>query len=361
MKASEIVKQMSDEEVIKILEDLGSDNYRYVNDGILFRTICHNGANSGKLKLHYHRDSKTFHCYTECGQIGNIFNLYMHMYGCEFNDAYVYICEELNISMANIPLKYGFTEITDTSFINKFNNNSNNIKLEDLIVKDDNVLNRFSDMFYQKWIDEHISIETMKLFNIKFDILEGCIIIPHYNIAGDLIGIRARHLKENVIESFGKYMPLTIDGESYSYPTRLNLFGLNVNMLNIIKYKTIVIGESEKFVMQHKTFYPDTSTAVGLNGSVLSDEHIEILKGLGVETVVLALDKEYTNQEESDRYSILIKRKIVDKLYPFFNVEILWDRWNLIDYKDAPTDKGKEIYEELYKNRIIYHPVMNLT
>jgi hypothetical protein len=30
----------------------------------------------------------------------------------------------------------------------------------------------------------------------------------------------------------------------------------------------------------------------------------------------------------------------------------IWDMDNLLGYKDSPYDKGKKVFEELYKNRI---------
>ena len=36
-----------------------------------------------------------------------------------------------------------------------------------------------------------------------------------------------------------------------------------------------------------------------------------------------------------------------------FNINFMYDKDKLfLDYKDSPIDKGKEIFEELYKRRI---------
>lgn len=352
MNAKEVLEKITDDDIIQIMESLGSDKHRCINDGILFRTICHNGENEGKLKLHYHSESKTFYCYTECGNLSNIFNLIMHIRDCKFYEAYIYVCEILGISNSYQSLTAGFKQLSDNSFINKFNRKEEEV-YEELRVLDESIINRFHNLYHQSWIDDHISIEVMKEFNIKFDILEGCIVIPHYDIKGDLIGIRGRYLDERKVEEGKKYMPLYIDGILCSYPTALNLFGININANNIIKYKRVIIGEAEKFVLQHKTFYPETSTAVALNGSSLSDYHIQLLKWLGVETIVLALDKEYTNNEEANSYSIKLKNAFIDRLKLYFNIEILWDTEDLIEYKDSPADKGKEVFDKLYENRFV--------
>ncbi|MGL5623994.1 hypothetical protein, partial [Cetobacterium sp.] len=151
-----------------------------------------------------------------------------------------------------------------------------------------------------------------------------------------------------------KYMPLVIGDFVCKYPTGSNLYGLNINRENIKRSKIMIIGESEKFVMQHNTFYPDQSVAVALNGSSLSYEQIKYIKDLGVEEVVLALDKEFKDASEEKEYAEKIVNSIIKKLHPMFKVSIIWDKDNLIEYKDSPTDQGKEIYEKLYKNRVIY-------
>ena len=42
---------------------------------------------------------------------------------------------------------------------------------------------------------------------------------------------------------------------------------------------------------------------------------------------------------------------IGEKFAPYCKVTIIWDRENLLNIKDSPFDKGKEIFERLYKER----------
>ena len=46
-------------------------------------------------------------------------------------------------------------------------------------------------------------------------------------------------------------------------------------------------------------------------------------------------------------------------MLPYFNVYVLWDTKGLLDYKDSPCDKGREVLLELMKNKIyeIYNRV----
>ena len=53
-----------------------------------------------------------------------------------------------------------------------------------------------------------------------------------------------------------------------------------------------------------------------------------------------------------NRLEISIKDKIIDKLSPFFTVSVLWDTNDLLEYKDSPTDRGKETLLQLMDNKI---------
>lgn len=353
MEAKEILNIISEEDIINIMSLLGS-GYKEVNDGLLFKTVCHNGEGNGKHKLHYHSKSKTFYCYTQCGNIGNIFNLIKEVRGCNFKEAYNFVCESLGINSSYGTLVYGFREeATDNSFIQKFTPKPAEEK-EKLKIRDKGVLKEFWRLYHQSWIDDYISKETMEKFNIQYDVLENAIIIPHFDKNNKLIGIRARNLNQELIDEGRKYMPIFHNGELYNYPTGLNLFGLNITKRAIKKHKKVIIGESEKFVMQHYSFYGKDSVAVALGGSALSEYQVELLKELGVERVILALDKEFSSEEEAKIYAQKIKHSFISKLYPFFTVEIIWDNKNVLGLKDAPTDAGKEVFEELYRDRMIY-------
>ena len=75
---------------------------------------------------------------------------------------------------------------------------------------------------------------------------------------------------------------------------------------------------------------------------------------LGVREVIIALDKQYevVDSEECKKWAKHIKEKIIDKLSPYVIVTVLWDTSGLLDYKDSPTDKGKETLLQLMDSKI---------
>ena len=115
-----------------------------------------------------------------------------------------------------------------------------------------------------------------------------------------------------------------------------------------------MLVEAEKSVLQTDTMFGDDNFTVALCGSNLTDRQIKIILELGVREVIVALDKQFTtiDSEECVKWAKMIKEKIVNRLAPYVKVSILWDTKNLLDYKDSPTDKGKEVLLQLMQDKL---------
>ena len=180
------------------------------------------------------------------------------------------------------------------------------------------------------------------------------IIIPHYDMDNNLVGIRCRNLKQDVVERGMKYMPIRHGGVVYNHPTGSVLYGLNINKEDINRTGKVILFESEKSILQLDTMYPNCNIGVCVSGSSLTDRQVEILKELNIDEVCLAFDKEYEKigDNEEKFYAKKIQDTIVSKLKAFYNVSVLWDTKGLLDKQDSPTDKGKEVFDTLMKERI---------
>ena len=49
--------------------------------------------------------------------------------------------------------------------------------------------------------------------------------------------------------------------------------------------------------------------------------------------------------------------KEAQEILPKVKIYIIWDNDNLLDEKDSPTDKGIEVFKQLYKTKRIYKEV----
>lgn len=353
MTAQELKSKLTEDDIKKLLELMGATFYYEDDDMWITDTICHHGT---KPKLYFYKDSMSFHCYTECGQL-DIIGVVMGYKGYEqeeFQKAINWISVKLNLDNH----VYGFgkqEQISDWEFIKKYKKNKK-VKPKDkiLVPYDKNVLNIFQHFYCQSWIEEGISVETMKKYNILYSTWQQKIIIPHYDMNNNLIGVRSRALLPDDIELFGKYSPFKIGNKFYNHSLGLNLFGLNHNINAIQKKRKIMLVEAEKSVFQTDTMFSEDNFTVALCGSNLTDYQKGIILMLGVREVIIALDKQYQtlDSDECKNWSQHIKDKIIDKLSPFVSVSVLWDSTNLLGYKDSPTDRGKETLLKLMENKI---------
>ena len=81
---------------------------------------------------------------------------------------------------------------------------------------------------------------------------------------------------------------------------------------------------------------------------------MQLLLDCGVEEVVIAFDKQYQelNTKESKQWSTKLT-KLHNKYKNDCVVSFLWDKGTLLGYKDSPIDCGKDIFLQLFKERIL--------
>lgn len=346
----ELRENLSSEHIINIMLSLGADRYEDKDDVIIFPTICHNPTGQeASMKLYYYKDSYMFHCYTECGENFDIFDLIKRVKEINHEEYNFY---SIIYSVADMVSYNIFSENTQERYISNIDTYKQN---EEIILKeyDKTVLEMFDFYRTVEWAREGISETAMKKFNISYYPYRNKIVIPHYDIDGRLIGIRGRTLEPEEEKLYGKYMPLRVENILYKHPLSFNLYGIYENKDDIKKYKRAIIFEGEKSLLKFNDLY-DYNVAVASCGSSLNYRQVELLvKNLEVNEIIIAYDKEFTkfaSKEARDYYEKL--SKICRKYINYCNFYFLFDFNNLLDIKDSPIDKGKEIFEELMKRKV---------
>lgn len=358
LTAKEVKDRLTLKQIFILMEDLGADAIESRNPNeIHFRTVCHGGDSH---KLYFYVDSKNFHCYTGCGSM-DILKVLQNALGISLTKAIEYIT--MRFGMVDT-FKVGFgneetvVDNDDWSIMSSFKMRSTiEEKPQEIKTIDESVLNHFYKMAHRSFLNDGISIPTIAKFGIMYDIYNNRIIIPHRNEQGELIAVRCRNLEEDLVNTGRKYMPIVHNNKLLSAPTGQYFFGLHINKSNILKFKKAILLESEKSVMQLDTMYPDTNIGLALSSSNLSKFQIDILKSLGVEEVIVALDKEFDSvgSEEEVLYRKRVVKTILNRLKTEgFMVSVIWDNFNLLNRKDSPTDKGKEVFDRLLSNRFTY-------
>jgi DNA primase len=293
LEREQLIELITTEDIIEILKDLGSENYKRDNKGNLyFLTVCHGGDS---YKLYYLADSKFFICLTCCGSM-SVFDVIMSAKNIIYDEAFEYVCKFKNINLSK-KLKVGIQkkEIVnhDLDFLNlyTYKNTKQHIQLPQY---DTYILNLFDDYLPYSWYKEGINDEISTYFKIKYYINQNKAIIPHYDIEGNLVGIRARSFSQVDIDSGRKYMPIIIQGLTYRYPMNFNLYGIYQNKENIKKYKKAIIFESEKSVMLYGSYYgQENNISVATCGMTFSIYQKDLLMSLGIEEIIICYDKQY--------------------------------------------------------------------
>lgn len=355
-----INKQLNTEDVKKVLYSLNSDVFKEDEEQIIFYSACHNKEPcdpSHKAKLYYYKSSKTFTCYV-CSESFDIYDL-VKKNKALFNEQWSfpkcvkYVCE-----IANIPFDYN-GEIKENpnkynwqSSLAKFMGKNKNFNAN---YYNRNVLLFFEPIYHQSWLDDNISIKTMEKYNIGYYPLQDCITIPCFDDKANLIGIRGRFLNP---ESQVKYLPIRLlSGIEYKFQTNNYLYGIWYTKQAIKYHKKCVLFEAEKSTLQCDTYFGEDNFSVSLYGSAMSKQKRDIILEQGVNEVIIAIDFDYDTILDKDGNKTEDFTQFENKVYKisrffkgFCKVSALVS-YGGHNYKDSPSDLGKEKYLELYKNR----------
>lgn len=249
MDFKELREQLTDEMVKSILIQFNVEPVLETAQEIIFPTCCHN-LEGGSPKLYYYKNTKLFHCYTECSETFDIFTLLQKMYklrGEEISLRQAVSLCDLDASGIKAEDK-GYSCVEDIKYMQGLNNiyvpDVDNL---DFKTYDKNILRKFSFdyMGLMSWIQEGISIESLQKFNIKYDSYRDAIVIPNFDYEGKLIGIRERFLKPQDVAK-GKYRPLYDNGVLYNHPTGRTFYGIYENHKAIERKKICVIFEGKR-------------------------------------------------------------------------------------------------------------------
>ena len=356
----EIKENLEDEQIFDLLNEMGGEP-TWKNNTIISKTICHGGHSH---KLYYYTNTHLFKCFTDCGgEAFDIFELVRKVKSLEIGNDYLlpsaveYVANYFGISKNII-------EEEDTTSIDEYLANLNSYKrIQDIDIKkqivelktyDDNFLKNLPHILIEPWLNDNITENAMKRFEICYEPKNQAIVIPHRDINGNLIGVRQRTLIQENAELYGKYLPLKLSGKMYNHPLSFNLYGLYQNKNNIARAKKAIIFESEKSVLQLDNILgEDNNIGVACCGSSVIAYQVWLLQSLGVEEVIVALDRQYKILGDDEHKKLIKNLKNIQKKYGnYIKITFIFDKGNLLPYKASPSDCGKDIFMELFRKRV---------
>ena len=279
------------EDIYNLLDYLGAEPQMFSNY-IVAKTICHHGDTH---KLYFYDNTSLFKCYSgECGTF-DVFEL-IHLQG-KISE----VDEDFSLEDWNLFKRYN--KLDDIEI-------ESHKKVELPQVKD--LIRYYPSPILLDWIKEGINPDICDYMNIRYDPVNGAILIPHYDIDNRLVGIRQRTLVQEQ-EAWGKYRPARINGQLCNHPLAFNIYGLPQAKDNIKKLETAIIVESEKSVLQYMSYFGTKSNiCVAVCGSSISKYQMQLLLDCGAKEVVVGFDKDFVDFNSDERVSVTNK---LEKIY----------------------------------------------
>lgn len=363
-RKSDIKEQLNTEKIFELLENWGGQP-QYTKFGIVSDTICHNEPGEGSRKLYYYENTELFRCYTGCQDpTFDIFELVIKIQQIQkhidydLNDAVLYIVNYFGLSGVEIYDEHE-DALEDWKILAEYEkiykpNGSPHERIQ-LKEYDKIILDRFSKIKIQPWIDEGIKQGVMTKNKIMYYPGQDQIVIPHYDIDGRFIGLRGRFLGEEESKQYGKYRPLRVNQFTYSHPLGLNLYNLNNSKKNIARSGKVVVFEGEKSALKFQSYFGhDTDISVACCGSNLTFYHVNLLLDSGAKEIIVAFDRQFQTKGD-DEFKHLTKN--LTRLHERYKKEVLisfiFDKEMITPYKSSPIDQSPNTFMQLFKNRII--------
>lgn len=210
---------------------------------------------------------------------------------------------------------------------------SNKLNKENKVVSE-SVLSRYFDYPHYAFSKDGISPHTQRFFGVMFDRDSERVVYPIHNYDGNLIGVKGRYVGRNkrILDEM-KYLFL------YRCDKSIELYNIHRALPYIKDIGEVIVFESAKSCML--AWQWGYKNCISIEGNELSPVQAMLLKQLEVD-IVFAFDKD-------------IKKEHVEKTVKQIKSRICkWinDKEDLLQGKDSPVDKGKNIWKALYENHV---------
>ena len=319
-------------EKIDIVDYIGATEELRRNGSNYF-TNCrfHTGDDTASLCIY--PDSQRWYCFG-CHEGGNIYNWIMKTNNVSFSDAVDKVAK-----LTGTEVKQRI-ESQSVIFYKQIKRQLTHTKEEDveriILDWDKDYFDKFADELPQEWLDEGITAEAMKEYNIRIDHSANRIVYPVVDINGNLIGVKGRtRLKEWKLLKLQKYM-------NYNKIGTLDYFQ-GYQQAEIISGNPVIIFEGVKSCM--KSWGWGIKNIMAAETSNISDAQLQLLIKNRFSEVIFALDKDQKVQSIASNPRVIMLKK-------FTRVSAVNDVKSLLGEKDSPVDKGEDVFRQLLNERI---------
>jgi len=311
--------------IAKILEKLGHDDWR--DRGRYIQ--CSNLDGDNRSAISILKEELLYQNFTR-NRKGDIYTLVMDDLDITFDKAIKFVADVIGYKEVQVAVRYPFGGFYRS--LTPSNNNSD----QRLDIYDESILPPVENL-PELWFKDGVDYLTMERFGIRLDFESNRVIIPEYDLSGNLVGAKGRYNGDcEMSERWSMYK---------AFPKSLVLYGYHLNCNEIKRKQLVYVFEAEKSVCQAVSFGCQTVLAVG--GHDISLYQARNIKALGVD-VILGFDAGISKD-------ILVEqaKKVKISIHYWNNRVGYIDMADMPD-KVSPTDMGQGKFEWLIKNKVVW-------
>ena len=315
------------------LREYAANTVDYVkqNGDTKFAVCCFHSEKTASLAI----TPTIYHCFG-CGSYGNIYTWIQKIEHTTFDQAVEKVAKLTHTDVSH------YKESETMNFFKLLKKIKTDSNLETIVIErtildiNRDYKNKYKKEVPAEWVAEGIPKSTLNKYEIMTDPASNRIVYPVYDSNNNFIGVKGRTRFDNYKDlKIMKYM-------NYHKIGRLDYFQGMKQAKPFIKQKNeIIIFEGIKSVMKVDSW--GIHNAVSAETSSLSEYQVELLIQMGIRDVIIAFDKDVELKKIKSCCTILSR---------FTNVWVIHDKWNLLDDKDSPCDKGQQVMQTLYERRM---------
>lgn len=318
---------------IDIVELIGETEELYQKGQNYFcQCPFHSGDNTPSLCIN--PVMNRWHCFG-CGSGTSVYDWIMQRDNINFLEALKKICNRVGENPED------YVESESISFLRQLKKTKSESRIFDscrtILDFQKDYLDVYSDELPKEWLEEDMTEEALRHYNIRIDNNANRIVYPVFDADDNLIGVKGRTrikaYKELGLSKYINYYKIgTIDyfqGWQQAYP-------------EIKNRKSVIIFEGIKSCI--KAYGWGIPNTVASETSALSDGQLKLLIKTGIPEIIIAWDSD-------QKFRDIVKDSKIQMLKKFSNVSVI-DTSKWLNDKEAPVDQGEGIFLELLNRRV---------
>lgn len=280
-------------------------------------------------------DTNTWHCFG-CGLGGTIYRWIQNKENIGFPEAVERVQEILGIE--------DYVPHVDCPTVKFFKKLKQDIGMKKQYIErpvldwQTDYCDKYADELPEEWLEEGITPEAIRRYHIRIDHSANRIVYPVIDSEGRFIGVKGRtRLKDYKLLGLQKYI-------NYNKIGTIDYFqGWQQALPAIKQTKVGIIFEGVKSCM--KAWGWDIKNTFSSETANLSDAQLQLLIKFGFNEIIIAWDSDQP-------LSVIKANPKVQMLHRFTKVSVISDTKHLLGEKEAPVDRGRDIFEKLNRERI---------